>query len=559
MLLDQKNSEEANGGDDDLTTGNSKEQAPSTPKWSDEIKPRPIKIPPKESNNDPFLRKLRKLKEIGKEAALSEPFESTPLLAQTLESRIEEGSAMLDELIETGEAPKTSAGGGSSTGWNSLKMHMSKGDFLLGVESVHGDEKRIGRRRDSLRRRKFEEFHSGMHFSKSQILLAIVLYLVVSIGLFSFYLEPQWTVIDSCYFAVSTFTTLGPGDIVPTHTVSIIFTCVYALGGVACLGFTLGMLGHDLLDRQEKLVRDTEAVYEQDLMTLFDTLAVTSGHGKSSFETPRKLKERLKMESRVRLWRFLMLLVIILVLAYFIGSSSGWGMLSTVYYFIITGEWCLPSFFSFLYIINLKTLIGCTIGYGDLSPSSQEERFLAVIFIPLACVVTGHWLGFIANTIIERQCAQFRSQYESRELTKDDLDVMDVNCSGKVTRAEFLEFMLVAMNKIDHDLVDELHDYFNRLDVRGDGELSRDDLVEAARRKLKHPRRKLELATYKRRLLDQAAVQQSRPNIFSLSFFGQNKSDPGQIMIRKTFSSFLSGDSSGSDDEMQPNSRHSML
>jgi hypothetical protein len=60
-----------------------------------------------------------------------------------------------------------------------------------------------------LRRQAFEDFQKGMTFSVQQCLMAIVSYVAVSIVLFSFVLEPQWTIIDSCYFAVSTFTTVG--------------------------------------------------------------------------------------------------------------------------------------------------------------------------------------------------------------------------------------------------------------------------------------------------------------------------------------------------------------
>lgn len=62
--------------------------------------------------------------------------------------------------------------------------------------------------------------------------------------------------------------------------------------------------------------------------------------------------------------------------------------------------------------------------------------------------------------------------------------------------------MLVAMKKVDPDLLDELRDYFERLDVSNTGILSRDDLIEMARRKTKSPKRKLELYAYKQHLLN---------------------------------------------------------
>jgi potassium channel subfamily K, other eukaryote len=117
----------------------------------------------------------------------------------------------------------------------------------------------------------------------------------------------------------------------------------------------------------------------------------------------------------------------------------------------------------------------------------------------------GRWLSMVANFIIEGRSESHRRKIQRRELTQRDLDIMDANGDGTVTRAEFLEFMLVAMNKIDQDLVDELRDHFNRLDLNETGELSHADLVDGERRKLKTAKRKLTLSAYKKRLLDQAS------------------------------------------------------
>jgi Ion channel len=68
------------------------------------------------------------------------------------------------------------------------------------------------------------------------------------------------------------------------------------------------------------------------------------------------------------------------------------------------------------------------LGYGDLTPHTQETRFLAIIFIPFACAVTGQCLAWFAKWIIEKQGAKYRkSTFESHnELTPEDLRVMDI-------------------------------------------------------------------------------------------------------------------------------------
>ena len=139
--------------------------------------------------------------------------------------------------------------------------------------------------------------------------------------------------------------------------------------------------------------------------------------------------------------------------------------------------------------------------YGDYSPDTHREKLLAIFYIPIAVAVMGHWLGVVANFIIEGRSSRFRKRIRQREMTLQDLECMDADGDGHVTRAEFLEFMLLAMDKVDKELIDELREHFNRWDATHSGELSKQDLVAAARRKLKSPRHKLRLATYKAKLL----------------------------------------------------------
>jgi hypothetical protein len=60
-----------------------------------------------------------------------------------------------------------------------------------------------------LRQKAIEQYQENLSFSPIACLVAIGVYLVISVLVFCLYLEPEWTVIDSCYFAVTTFTTLG--------------------------------------------------------------------------------------------------------------------------------------------------------------------------------------------------------------------------------------------------------------------------------------------------------------------------------------------------------------
>jgi Ion channel len=143
-----------------------------------------------------------------------------------------------------------------------------------------------------------------------------------------------------------------------------------------------------------------------------------------------------------------------------------------------------------------------TVGYGDMAPTSQRGRLVAVLLIPIAVAVMGHWIRSVAAFIMERrQMDNLRRKLLERELQLSDLTVMDENGDGQVSQLEFLRFMLVALNKVDERTLLNLQLYFERLDVDKTGTLNKQDIIANAKAKLRQTNRKLELSAYKQRLI----------------------------------------------------------
>jgi hypothetical protein len=99
-------------------------------------------------------------------------------------------------------------------GWRVLRRHLRKGTLLL---NINGGMELSYHSQKSLRQAMVNEFQEGLHFSIPFCLMTIVIYLALAVAMYSCVLEPTWTVIDSCYFAVVTFTTTGYGDLVVSN------------------------------------------------------------------------------------------------------------------------------------------------------------------------------------------------------------------------------------------------------------------------------------------------------------------------------------------------------
>ena len=466
--------------------------------------------------------------------------------------------------------------------WALLREHVLSGRFFLDQSratygtygapttrhdnedgtSIHTRPSYLQKRHSSMASSLTKEIQSGLEFSLLQCVTAILVYLILVVLCFSFLLNEtrhDWTIIDSMYFAVAMFTTVGFGDLTPPREspVAHLLTSFFALSGVACLGMALAIIGHRLIELESKAMDWAQ----KDVLTLFSTLSGseddsstnnplvepkegareagtiqdvdslhcdiqrhqespagttlthklwTSTLGRMSFahhdntSDKRECRRRKQLHQKKRPFQsamlkqmngqFLALLGSIIIVSYLIGNDAGWNFTQTLYFAITTS---------------------CTIGFGDLVVTSQMGRLLVVIFIPIAVGAMGFLLQRIAEAMLQTKQRKhmvglFASgdissptgRQRQRELTVMDLEAMDSDGDGNVDWSEFLEFMLVAMKKVDEDLMWELRYQFDSLDVDDTGVLSKENLIAMARRRLQQTSHKLHLLQYKQHLLE---------------------------------------------------------
>merc|ERR1712238_421782 len=80
-------------------------------------------------------------------------------------------------------------------------------------------------------------------------------YLVLVVVCFSFVFE-KWSIVESLYFAVVVFTTVGYGDLSPSNNTSRFAVMVFAFYGIVILGIFLGLVGDFILERYESRTKD---------------------------------------------------------------------------------------------------------------------------------------------------------------------------------------------------------------------------------------------------------------------------------------------------------------
>eukprot|EP00553_Chaetoceros_curvisetus_P007517 CAMPEP_0204627394 /NCGR_PEP_ID=MMETSP0717-20131115/13574_1 /ASSEMBLY_ACC=CAM_ASM_000666 /TAXON_ID=230516 /ORGANISM="Chaetoceros curvisetus" /LENGTH=112 /DNA_ID=CAMNT_0051643611 /DNA_START=62 /DNA_END=400 /DNA_ORIENTATION=- len=85
--------------------------------------------------------------------------------------------------------------------------------------------------------------------------------------------------------------------------------------------------------------------------------------------------------------------------------------------------------------------------------------------------------GRLAGVYLAAKGEEKQREFFSRQLTFADIERMDEDGDKKVSKEEFIKFMLVALGKISEEDWGQVDDLFDRLDDNGDGCLSYEDVL----------------------------------------------------------------------------------
>jgi hypothetical protein len=260
----------------------------------------------------------------------------------------------------------------------------------------------------------------------------------------------------------------GYGDLSPTNLASKIFTCIFGLTGVACLGVAIATIGSSLVEAELEAARKLRTAH---FIKVFDNMPMVikqcdhlhsdeeEQHQDSLTPTKDKLKQDSKSYWSKSLWKALPALFpsvsLLFIGGSIMGQLEGWSWWDSIYYSVITAG---------------------TLGYGDFSPKTQFGRILAIAFLPIAVAAAGELLGTFSKLLIARRQHLRNEHLLSRELDMAYLTEMDADGNGTVSRLEYITFMLQSMGVVDTELLTELNEQFDALDVNKDGSLGVEDL-----------------------------------------------------------------------------------
>jgi hypothetical protein len=277
--------------------------------------------------------------------------ERTPLLANKTMQRqfgiISTGSNATGDPLLVATAGDAEVPNRMHGAWSKLSHQVKAGELLLSTAgtswNVDGEDGRNGEyvSNHDKRQAAHDEIRSLMEFSLWQCLLAIFAYIAIAVLAFSVVFD-HWTIIDSAYFAVVTFSTIGFGDLVPDTYAGRIFTCFFALSGVAFLGIALGVVGNNIIEAQHMAVKQAGQISKHHMVTLFSDAETPDGSnhpsGEESPGVPQSPPGRPVGSPTHILREFALVVVVLLVFASAIlndpGIDANWDIGTGLYFAI---------------------------------------------------------------------------------------------------------------------------------------------------------------------------------------------------------------------------------
>jgi len=262
-----------------------------------------------------------------------------------------------------------------------------------------------------------------------------IIVLHIAMGTAFFANMEEWSWPDAAYFSAVTLTTVGYGDLTPTLEVSKVFAIFYIIVGLSLVATSLGAFVGSI---QGKI----EAV----------TINVT----------PLSAAQRYILSATRSL---VVLIIVITAGAVFVYFNEGWGMLDSVYWAVVTAS---------------------SVGYGDETIMQESTRIFGTVYVLFAVGAFAVSLSKLGSIIVDVEAQRNVDSFVARGVSLGMLEDIKQNCNREgdmpIDRIEFLQYMLVAMGKVQQEDIDKVLNMFDVLDEDGSGQLDAADIHQYRRK-----------------------------------------------------------------------------
>lgn len=289
-----------------------------------------------------------------------------------------------------------------------------------------------------------------------------------------------WDVVTAVYVLTQTVTTVGYGDVAPTHPAVRMY---YSL-------LVLYVLATGTYVASSHLYKSLSKAHED---LLHSNMQRAAGHDDGRDEQcggegvcrPAMCRPATPLGKLAAATIPAILVVVFGTVFYAVfeactcsyGKTRVPGCISTDYASCAaSGGWVKtwPSAF-YMSIITLTT-----VGYGDFSPRSQLGRAVAVLWMIFGVLAVGNWIKGISDFLTE---SQHGSHEDSQQIDHHIFDLIDKSGDGALSKSEYVNYVLIKYGMVTEEDLDMIESQYEEIDELQTGSVTLAQLERAEKKK----------------------------------------------------------------------------
>jgi len=306
------------------------------------------------------------------------------------------------------------------------------------------------------------------------IVVAVLAASLICIGVAAGMKLEGWRFVTALYFVIQVVTTIGYGDLTPSHDLTKLFCAIYILCSLVVLAYVFNLIAQQFSRMHANFIRKRLRMLE----------AVVFRHASAGVWKDQTELDKLHKKMKDMYGRFNKVVAATVVVVLFVAFG-------TVFYRLY--EACSCSYgkthiagcrmdsravcertggsvhtWSSAFYMSVVSLT--TVGFGDHTPKTQLGRSIGVFWMLFGVAGMANWVAKLSEFFVQEQLK--REDFLREEINEHTFRSMDTDGDGYLSQNEYRGYLLVRYGLVSQSDLDIIDSHYNFIDKAGAGRVT---------------------------------------------------------------------------------------